>query len=152
MAHVTAPRFAVLRGETRCYRCDAPVTVAGLAAPPEAVLEENGEVINRAHEHGWVGLSEIEELPERVLRPLLEVAPGYRKDHSVTAGFAYLLNHCSACDAKQGDWYLHKPGGPFSAEEPERLQVWVLDYALVVDASFSEGPLGDWLAGAVSAP
>lgn len=151
MALVRSKRYSLLQGETVCYVCGAPVRVAAIAAPPEAVVEDD-EYPLAAGEHGWLGLSELGDLPVRVLARLEQLAPGFRADDSVTAGFSYLMNHCR-CGARLGDFYLHnKPDGPFFGERTEGLKAWVIVEPLTVDASFSEGPLDEWLRRAIDAP
>ena len=144
MTTISAPRFALLQGETTCYKCRARVPVAGLAAPPEAQVDDE-EYSLVSGEHGWLGLSEIEALSAEVLQLLRERAPGYRADDSVTADLRYLMNHCE-CGAKLGDFFLHgKPDGPFFGLETDGLRAWLIEQPLRVAASYSEGALDEWL-------
>ncbi len=144
MTTISTPRFALLQGETTCYKCRARVPVAGLAASPEARVDDE-EYSLVSGEHGWLGLSEIEALSAEVLQLLRERAPGYRADDSVTADLRYLMNHCE-CGAKLGDFFLHgKPDGPFFGLETDGLRAWLIERPLRVEASYSEGALDEWL-------
>ena len=37
----------------------------------------------------------------------------FRPDFSKTIAETYWMNHCQECDAKIGDWFVHKPGEAF---------------------------------------
>ena len=39
---------------------------------------------------------------------LKEKCPTYRKDYSKTVEYRYYMNHCSHCNAKSGDFFLHQ--------------------------------------------
>ena len=151
MGLIKAPRYALLQGEAACYACGAIGPVVAIAAPPEAIVEDDAYPLS-AGEHGWIGLSDVDDLPAATQSRVQELAPGYRADYSATARAPYLMNHCAHCGAKFGDFFLHsKPDGPFFGIETEGLKAWIVDEPLEVDASFSEGPLGEWLEETVGA-
>lgn len=120
-----------------------------MAAPPEA-SEDDDEYPLRAGEHGWLNLVEVVTLPSQVSKRLQELAPGYRLDHSRTAGLIYWLNHCT-CGAKLGDHFLHsEPDGPFFGEETQGLEIWVVTEPIAIESSYSEGPLGSWIGDQIT--
>ena len=142
---ISCPWLAVVQGTTTCYVCKARVPVVAIAAPPEARVDGDYPL----GEHGWLGLSELESLPDAIMEEMRAWAPGFRADENFTAGIAYLMNHCG-CGAKLGDHYLHsEPDGPFFGMETAGLKANIVDRALVVGASYSEGALAEWLSANV---
>jgi hypothetical protein len=141
MTEITAPRYVVVAGETDCYSCGMRVAVASLAVPPEASVKDDDYPLAPGA-HGWLGLSELDELSA----DLKAFAPGIRLDESATAQIRYYMHHCGKCGAKIGDFFLHRPGGPFFGEDTAGLKVSLVAQPIRVSASYSDGPLGDWLA------
>jgi hypothetical protein len=64
-------------------------------------------------------LSTIEWMPPEIEHALRGAAPGIRRDHSKTAQMSYFMNHCRACGARFGDFFLTEVDGPFWAISPE---------------------------------
>ena len=143
---ISAPRYAILRGQTECYACHAQTPVVALALPPEATVDDPDYPVG-AGEHGWLNVVELEEIPAEVARQLQVFTAGdYRVDFSFTAGSEYVLNHCAKCGAKQGDHFMHsEPDGPFFGEDTGGLEARLIPEAISVESGHSEGPLGDWL-------
>lgn len=86
-----------------CWRCGADMTAIALVAPN--VAETEGEICI---------LSEVEELPESVLRFVRKRFPSFKLRYSKTLGLQYYANTCPRCGVIFGDFYLHsEPGSPF---------------------------------------
>ena len=66
-------------------------------------------------------VSDIERMAPELERVLREAAPLIRRDRSRTAGTAYYMNHCRACGARFGDFFLGEIDGPFWANTPEEI-------------------------------
>lgn len=102
----------VLNGEHVCHECGAVTQVFGLmligpfrgqtaALGPED--DDEAPLLRRAT-----------EIPNALAAVITERSLGhFRIDFSNTLGDRYWMNHCEACDAKIGDWFVHKPGGAF---------------------------------------
>jgi hypothetical protein len=86
-----------------CWRCGADMTAIALVAPN--VAETEGEICI---------LSEVEELPESVLRFVRKRFPSFKLRYSKTLGLQYYANTYPRCGVIFGDFYLHsEPGSPF---------------------------------------
>ena len=86
-----------------CWRCRGHMPVIALVAPN--VPEAEGEVCI---------LSQVEELPEVVLRFVRNHFPSFRLKYSKTLGSRYYANTCPKCGVISGDFHLHsEPGAPF---------------------------------------
>jgi hypothetical protein len=147
---IRAPYFVILESTARCHACGTETPVAAIAVPPETAIEDDEYPVG-PNEHGWLGLSNIERLPADVLSKMATWATGLRRDFTVTSGMSYECQHC-ACGAKLGDFYLHRPGGPFFGDETDGLRITRVDRPLEVEASYSEGPLDLWIEEQVTDP
>jgi len=104
-----SPPLYIAYTVTSCWRCQQEMPVVALIAPhviaphfPEAA----GTVCI---------LSNIEELPEVILRFIRDRFPLFQFRYSKMAESRYFANTCPKCGVISGDWYLHdEPDGPFS--------------------------------------
>ena len=92
-----------------CWSCKRETRVTALIALPPVYLNDDGaqEELDEP-----VFVQNIGELPEEALAELRVINPNLWLDHSQTAGQEYFMNHCRHCDAKIGDHYVMKLGGP----------------------------------------
>lgn len=122
-----------------CWRCGADMPAVGLIAPN--VKDSEGEVCV---------LSDIAELPEKVVAFVQARFPSFKRTFSKTTRTEYYANTCPKCGVLSGDFYLHsEPGGPFFPEsEADAAQLLVeqipLDGAIEVEASLGVG-CGDFI-------
>jgi len=59
-------------------------------------------------------LQRPQELPAELATAIIQASQGkFRPDFSKTIAETYWMNHCQECDAKIGDWFVHKPGEAF---------------------------------------
>ena len=97
------PPLYVAHTMISCWRCRAHMPAIALVAPN--VAEADGEICI---------LSEVEELPEVVLRFVRSRFPSFRLKYSKTLGSRYYANTCPKCGVISGDFHLHsEPGAPF---------------------------------------
>ncbi|MET0399836.1 MAG: DUF5710 domain-containing protein [Longimicrobiaceae bacterium] len=133
-----APVYLALSAQP-CWRCSNQVDVVALGVlrfrdlAAEAEQEgETGRAYNFEGEGGWVAmpadtlhlLTHVARLPDRAVEAIRQRAPRFRLDVSKAAG-RYYMNHCQACGAHLGDYFMHsEPGGAFyptTAEELDRI-------------------------------
>jgi hypothetical protein len=104
-ALVSAPIYAA-EGSTSCWKCHRRTSVVALASE---LVEIGGQRIQEL-----VLASNVRTLPPDLASILSKTYSRYRTTHSHTANGRYYMNHCSACDAKLGDFFLHEEiGGAF---------------------------------------
>jgi hypothetical protein len=101
----------VLRAEGTCYQCRRYTPMFALMAlPPFELIGDQDDALD---DDGPM-LREIENMPSTLDALLRERSAGtWRPDFSRTADASYWMNHCAHCDAKQGDFFVHGPDGPF---------------------------------------
>lgn len=108
---VTAPR--------RCWRCAETTIVAGFLMAPgfEDFSVWEGEIDGEGRWGGgedWAFAQYIDALPSSVAAQAIARAPRYRRAFSRTTQSRYWANHCSECQALQGDFHLfEEPGEAF---------------------------------------
>jgi hypothetical protein len=91
---------------TSCWKCRSRTPVVALATER---AEIDGEPIQEL-----VLASNVQKLRPELAAEVSKMYPRYRPAYSKTAGGRYYMNHCSACDAKLGDFFLHEElGGAF---------------------------------------
>jgi hypothetical protein len=103
----------LLSAPQRCYKCAGDTTVFSLAVPGgyETLNEEDGTWI--ADTDGPVLLIYVMAMNPELEALVRAMTQGVRVDMSYPVDDRYWMNHCAHCDAKQGDHYLGKFGGPF---------------------------------------
>lgn len=100
----------LLRAEGECYSCKKATPMFALMALPP-MHEEGAEGFGDEDECMF---REITEMPANLLQSIrANAGPWFRNDHSRTASTSYWMNHCQHCGAKQGDFFVHGPEGPF---------------------------------------
>lgn len=110
VAALTCAAVYLLRAEGECYSCKKATPMFALMALPP-IHEEGAE--GPGDEDDCM-FREIGEMPANLLEAIKASAgPCFRPDHSRTAASRYWMNHCVHCDAKQGDFFVHGPEGPF---------------------------------------
>lgn len=120
----------LLQAPGECYHCKRTTRMFALMAlPPFAYEGEEPEVMD---DDGPM-LREV-TCPPANLTQQLEPMVGsiLRLDESRTAGSTYLMNHCEHCDAKQGDYFVQGPDGPFWPYDESQMQA--------IEAVRLEGP------------
>lgn len=122
-SQVTANAVYILEGEHICHECGCFVPVLGLMlVGPFQVLGD--ELIDPSDDSAI--LRRPTKLPIELAKTLHDMSHGcFRQDFSRTVADTYWMNHCRECDAKIGDWFVHKPGEAFfptSADEVSRLK------------------------------
>lgn len=121
--------------EINCWNCRKEMTVLGLLAPTVLNAEDDAVCI----------LSNIKELPEKLLTQIQSVNPNFQYRKSNTFQDSYYANVCPYCNKITGDHHLHsEPGGAFFPMEDEdiekiRLHKIEFDEVIEIDSSYSMG-------------
>ncbi|WP_394687186.1 hypothetical protein [uncultured Xanthomonas sp.] len=107
--NITATSYALLQGETTCWKCSASISVTSIWVP--------GFIDNQDEEYPEEGgpslLTYVSELDVATMVRVQAAAPWLKTNYSQTADQNYLANHCQVCDALQGDHFVFGPDGPF---------------------------------------
>jgi len=114
-----APSFGLLLAETTCWHCHQPTPAAALWVPEFTLDEGDGDRWSDAEP---AVLHYIEALPAQATEQLREYAPWMQPARTIGADLTYWANHCTACNAVQGDHYLFGPDGPFFPQTDEELR------------------------------
>ncbi|MCK4541628.1 MAG: hypothetical protein KAU17_05255 [Spirochaetales bacterium] len=129
-----SPPLYLIGMKTSCWRCESKMSVVTLLAPH--VEDTEGEICI---------LSNIEELPHKVLSYIQKRVPTFKLRSSKMAGTKYYANTCPKCRVIFGDFFLHEePGAPFfptDVKEAKSLYLTEIPLSRVieVDASLSMG-------------
>jgi len=83
--------------------------VAGLGAPAGA-HDSSDDAMADVYDEA-VGLLNIVDLNHDAIDALRSTGCKIFVDQSYTAGMSYWMNHCTHCDAKIGDHYIHSSPG-----------------------------------------
>ena len=108
---VTAPH--------QCWHCQRDTVVAGFLMAPgfEDFSVWKDDPNGQGHwggGEGWRFAFHIGALPSPIAAQAIMRAPRYRRAFSQATRTYYWANHCSECEALQGDFQLfEEPGGPF---------------------------------------
>lgn len=138
-------KFYIITGNTPCWKCQQSTPVSAIVVDDYEEGDGEGEwyrVDDRAL------LNDITAIEPRNLAAIQGLAPWMRFGYSATADTVYLANHCTHCDALQGDYFLGKPGKVFFPTDKGELQsfkVVRIDQSLAIDASPSRSGWHDWL-------
>ncbi|WAT14266.1 hypothetical protein [Xanthomonas fragariae] len=143
--NIAATSYALLQGETTCWKCLATIPVTALWVP--------GFIDNEDEEYPQEGgpslLKYISELDVGTMARVQAEAPWLKPNHSQTADRTYLANHCQACDALQGDHLVYGPDGSFFPQDRagvDQLKVIPGHGAVMASASTAQSGWIAWIA------
>ncbi|NIK06855.1 hypothetical protein FHY11_000321 [Xanthomonas arboricola] len=143
--NIAATSYALLQGETTCWKCSATIPVTALWVP--------GFIDNEDEEYPQEGgpslLKYISELDVGTMARVQAEAPWLKPNYSQTADRTYLANHCQACDALQGDHFVYGPDGPFFPQDRagvDQLKVIPGHGAVMASASTAQSGWMAWIA------
>jgi len=111
--NIEATCYALLQGETTCWKCSAVVPVTALWVP--GFIDNEDE--EYPEEGGPALLKYVCALDVVTMARVQAAAPWFKHCHSHTANQSYLANHCQVCDALQGDHFVFGPDGPFFPQD-----------------------------------
>lgn len=123
--NVSAGWFLLARAPGHCYKCGAENVFAIIIVPPGHLVEGEEEDPNSKSDD-YSLLTWISAINETARTAVSELAPLWKQAHSFTLDEDVFMNHCTACGAHQGDYFLCKPGAPFwpyDQEEANRLSL-----------------------------
>jgi hypothetical protein len=103
--------FSLVSAKSACWKCAQEINVYAVLLSTESEASEEDGLSAR----GAVLLSGLSLASDGAAAAIgKSTRDQYRQDHSWMAGTNYYMNHCAACGAKQGDFFLHtEPDGPF---------------------------------------
>ena len=108
---LTVAAAYLLQGEHACHECGCFVPVFGLMV--QGPFEAEGHVHLDADDDSAL-LRLPGTLPRALADAITDLSGGhFRMDFSRTVDDSYWMNHCRECDAKIGDWFVHKAGEAF---------------------------------------
>lgn len=137
----------LLQGAGQCYSCKQPTRMFALMVLPPFTLEGAQD---EAQDEDGAMLNMPEDLPPALAQAIHPVTGNlFRRDHSRMADASYWMNHCEHCDAKQGDYFVHGPDGPFwpyGEAQMKAIEATRLEGPFrLADASTSySGAMADW--------
>lgn len=104
-----------------CWRCESRMPVIALLAPN--VDDTEGQVCV---------LSDIDDIPQKILTFIQERVPTFKLKQSKMAGKKYFANTCPKCGVLYGDFFLHaEPGAPFfPTDEQEAKSLYMKEIPL----------------------
>ena len=101
----------LLSAPADCWKCGASTRLFALMALPP--FTGQGAQIDFDVDDVSM-LTNIGEMPDPLATIVTHRSAGHwRRDHSNTVGSDYWMNHCDQCEAKQGDFFVQGPNGPF---------------------------------------
>lgn len=127
-----------------CWKCGSGTVVTAIWVPRLTEFGEEGEL----EVADAAVLQYVEALDPAAEAVILQTAPLLRVGQSQTAGVKYLANHCSHCDALQGDHHVMGVDGPFflqSRDELSSLAVHPESSGLRAFAGYSESSWMSWI-------
>ena len=111
----------VLHCEHACHECGCFVPVFGMMV--QGPFEAEGRVHLDADQDSAL-LCRPGTLARALADAITDTSGGhFRMDFSRTVDDCYWMSHCRECDAKIGDWFVHKTG-----EAVSRRQMWKLQH------------------------
>lgn len=143
--NLQAPSFALLQAAMACWKCDSGTVVTAIWVPRLKEFDEEGEL----EVADAAVLQYVEALEPAVEAVIVQAAPLLRVGQSQTAGVKYWANHCSHCDALQGDHYVMGVDGPFFLQfrdELSSLRVYPGSGGLRAFAGYSESSWMGWVS------
>lgn len=143
--NLQAPSFALLQAPMACWKCGSGTLVTAIWMPSLTEFDEEGEL----EVADAAVLQYIEALDPAAEAVIVQAAPLLRVGQSQTAGVKYWANHCSRCDALQGDHYVMGVGGPFllqSRDELSSLTVRPCSSGLSASGCYSESGWMSWVS------
>jgi len=147
---VVARRFALIGAKTTCWSCRGVTDVTTIMVGERLEMSPWDDDIDATYEsrNEPAVLKSIVFLDVDAAEVVASNAPRLRWSFSTTAGERYLGNRCGQCDALQGDWYLHKPEGPFfplSQTAAKDLTIAWVERELSAIATAVESTWLDWM-------
>ncbi|MFZ3324201.1 MAG: hypothetical protein WA190_17635 [Usitatibacter sp.] len=135
-ANLRASKFLIAKADGACYKCHALNEFVAIVAPPgHEVLNEDDdkwEAVGESSILGW-----IRSINPEAAEAVQKISPDWKYSRSRTLEDSVYMNHCRACHAHQGDYFLHaEPDAPFFPDEakPNKIRlVELLNLPLVVD-------------------
>lgn len=113
--------FYIVEGIHTCFKCGEKTKVIGFGV--KSYFEVYDDVSGFDYVNDEIHIAtHIDPLEEELLNRL-KTHYGYYEDYSKTVGASYLMNHCSNCKMKQGDFFLFgEVDSPFFLDSVEKIK------------------------------
>ena len=100
-----------------CWKCQSKMPAVAILAPQVEDTEEQVCI-----------LTEIERMPDEIVKYIQSRVPTYKLKYSKTVGQKYFANTCPKCGMLSGDFYLHsEPGASFfPMDKEEAAQLYMI--------------------------
>lgn len=139
---ITASYALIASAPAKCHSCSALTPAHAVVLPYDMICESEEDPLPYSNGAGLMAY--ITHLDSDLLA---EMGMHYRQAHSRTVGVTYYANHCSSCNAFQGDHFLHGANGPFWPFEGAvvHLRLWNAPIQLTaIEATDPMFPLGEF--------
>lgn len=146
--YILCDYFYIVEGMHTCFKCGKKTKVIGFGIKSYFEVYDDESGFNYVNDEIHI-VSYIEPLDKALLQDLKNQY-GYYEDYSKMAGTSYLLNHCSNCKMKQGEFFLFSEvDSPFFVDSVEKakqlmLRKIPLENDVIVDINIGIGS-GDWM-------
>ena len=131
----------VATADYQCHQCQKLTKVVALGAPAmgrDTSADAMWPVFDEA-----TGISYLKDLGQEAIEALKSTGCNIFIDHSFSVDEKYWMNHCSHCNAKIGDHYIHSSPGvaffPTTEEEMNEVKIEAVARPLSADASPAMG-------------
>lgn len=122
---IATENLYIIEGTRKCWKCGNETKVIGLGIgdyiciygePEDAGMEIVGEGCERGEELHLAWVDKEEDIPPKILR-YIKSNYSVKTSYSNTMNSKCFSNHCSHCDALQGNWFLfNEPDSPLSCD------------------------------------
>ena len=120
-AYILCDYFYIVEGIHTCFKCRNKTKVIGFGVKSYFEVYDDEAGFDYVNDEIHI-VPHIEPLEETLLDELKKQY-GYYEDYSKMAGMTYLLNHCSNCKMKQGDFFLFgEVDSPFFLENVDKVK------------------------------
>lgn len=135
--------FYLAQSKTSCWKCKKTIPVVAVLLPPESLAwDQDDQTWTYSNTPAWA--SQFARITKGTAKLLAAEAPNLRLAYAKTSNSRYYANHCPACGALQGQYFLfQEPGGAFSPvdwEQAQRISLRRISQPFVVAGAFGEIP------------
>ncbi len=146
---LSAPSYALLQASVECWKCGEATPVTSVWVPSFVDFADVEEPEDEPEAGDAATLHGIQDLDDHVAAHVREVAPWLKPGRSETADATYWVNHCQACCALQGDFFVMGVNGPFFPQfraEADALELIPGRGPLSANATAAHSEWMDWIA------
>ena len=138
-----ADYFGIIKGQVECWNCRKETPVATIILCEHQLRWDAEDAFE--NEIDPTVLKNIIKISDEAKSRITEQAPWMSFLASNTAQETYLGNSCIDCKKLQGDWFLHKPDGPFFPQDDEQLNNLSLSWHSIPVSLSASGSQSLWM-------